>query len=84
VKLPTGADIVFDLDPLSHEIDPSKSSFRTLAPKIEIKLAKSKKGIKWNQLEGQDDSVQALSSKDHFPTPLLVPFAPQPDDLFLF
>lgn len=63
VHLPTGSDIVFDLDPLAHQIDPKQSSFRTLQPKIEIKLKKVDAGIKWNKVEGEDDTsaTQKLS-----------------------
>jgi len=59
VHLPTGSDIVFDLDPLAHQIDPKQSSFRTLQPKIEIKLKKVDGGIKWNKVEGEDDTSAA-------------------------
>ena len=51
VKLPTGSDVVFDLDPLSFEIDPKASSHRVLAPKIELSLVKKVVGAKWNKLE---------------------------------
>ncbi|GAA5983903.1 hypothetical protein JCM5350_001785 [Sporobolomyces pararoseus] len=63
VHLPTGSDIVFDLDPLAHSIDPKQSSFRVLQPKIEIKLVKVDAGIKWNKVEGEDQGVaQKLSA----------------------
>ena len=62
VHLPTGSDIVFDLDPLAHAIDPSKSSHRVLQPKIELKLAKVDAGVKWNKVEGEDQgAAQKLS-----------------------
>jgi suppressor of G2 allele of SKP1 len=62
VHLPTGSDIVFDLDPLAHPIDVSKSSHRLLQPKIEIKLKKVDGGIKWNKVEGDDEgAAQKLS-----------------------
>ncbi|GAA5895701.1 uncharacterized protein JCM6883_001593 [Sporobolomyces salmoneus] len=57
VHLPTGSDVVFDLDPLAHRIDPSKSSYRVLQPKIEVKLAKVDAGIKWNKVEGEDEGT---------------------------
>ncbi|KAK4046798.1 Cochaperone protein [Microbotryomycetes sp. JL201] len=57
VKLATGSDLAFDLDPLSHEIDPKASSVRVLQPKIEVKLAKKQVGVKWNKIEGQDEGV---------------------------
>jgi len=62
VKLPTGADAVFDLDPLSHSVIPARSTARTLSTKIEIKLAKAISGIKWHQLEGEDSSVVPLQT----------------------
>ncbi|GAA5926933.1 co-chaperone SGT1 [Sporobolomyces koalae] len=57
VHLPTGSDIVFDLDPLSHPIVPDRSSYRVLQPKIEIKLTKVDAGIKWNKIEGEDQGA---------------------------
>ncbi|GAA6059006.1 hypothetical protein JCM10212_001716 [Sporobolomyces blumeae] len=57
LHLPTGSDVVFDLDPLAHQVDPAKSSYRVLQPKIEVKLAKVDQGIKWNKVEGEDDAV---------------------------
>lgn len=55
VKLPTGSDVVFDLDPLSYEIDPKASTYRLLAPKIELNLVKNLVGAKWNKLEQDPD-----------------------------
>lgn len=60
VKLPTGSDVVFDLDPLSYEIDPQASSYRVLAPKIELNLTKKVVGAKWNKLE--QDPKQSTSA----------------------
>ncbi|KAM0786578.1 hypothetical protein ACM66B_002034 [Microbotryomycetes sp. NB124-2] len=57
VKVATGSDLAFDLDPLSHEIDPKQSSVRVLQPKIELKLVKKDIGVKWNKIEGQDRGV---------------------------
>ncbi|BGP33436.1 Cochaperone protein [Rhodotorula toruloides] len=70
VHLPTGSDVVFDLDPLAHAIDASASSHRVLQPKIELKLKKKEGGVKWNKLEGEDESIvkmgQATEEKvDH-------------------
>ncbi|GAA5879799.1 hypothetical protein JCM16303_004184 [Sporobolomyces ruberrimus] len=66
IHLPTGSDIVFDLDPLAHEIDPKRSSYRVLQPKIEIKLTKVDAGIKWDKVEGED---QGAAQKPNAPTP---------------
>jgi suppressor of G2 allele of SKP1 len=64
IKLPSGSDLVFDLDPLSHDIDPSRSSFRPLSSKVEIKLAKAKAGIKWANIEGDEgDAVPMCASR---------------------
>jgi len=38
IKLPTGSDFCFDLDPLAHEIIPGESKYSVLSTKIEIKL----------------------------------------------
>ncbi|SCZ87678.1 BZ3500_MvSof-1268-A1-R1_Chr2-2g05144 [Microbotryum saponariae] len=55
IPLATGSDVVFDLDPLAHEIDAQASSVRVLTPKIELKLIKKEPGIKWDKIEGDDD-----------------------------
>jgi suppressor of G2 allele of SKP1 len=55
VKLPTGSDVVFDLEPLAHPIDVQQSSHRVLAPKIELKLVKKVQGIKWRKIEGDEE-----------------------------
>ncbi|CEQ41159.1 SPOSA6832_02839 [Sporobolomyces salmonicolor] len=63
VRLPTGSDIVFDLDPVAHPIDVAQSSYRVLQPKIELKLRKKDAGIKWTKVEGEDEPVgQKLSA----------------------
>ncbi|GAA5889299.1 hypothetical protein JCM5296_005860 [Sporobolomyces johnsonii] len=63
VHLPTGSDIVFDLDPLAHPVDVAQSSYRVLQPKIELKLRKKDAGIKWTKIEGEDEPVaQKLSA----------------------
>jgi len=56
-KLPTGSDLVFDLEPLSHPIDPTASSFKVLSTKVEVKLVKKEKGLKWGKLEGEDQTL---------------------------
>ena len=48
---------MFDLDPLAHSIDVSKSSHRLAAPKIELKLAKKVQGIKWGKIEGEEEAA---------------------------
>lgn len=62
IRLPTGSDLVFDLDPLSHEIDPSRSSFRPLTTKVELRLSKAKAAIKWAKLEGEEAEELAMSA----------------------
>ncbi|POY73280.1 hypothetical protein BMF94_3614 [Rhodotorula taiwanensis] len=61
VSLPTGSDVVFDVDPLAHEIDTNASSYRVLRPKIELKLIKKSGGVKWNKLEGEDESLVKMA-----------------------
>lgn len=63
VKLPTGSDVVFDLDPLAHPIDVQKCSHRVLAPKIELKLVKQVEGIKWGKIEGDEEAGAAAGAK---------------------
>ncbi|MBW0472460.1 hypothetical protein O181_012175 [Austropuccinia psidii MF-1] len=61
-KLPThGTEGCFDLDPLSHEIDPTQSSWRSLSSKIEIKLKKKVGGLKWQIIEGSDCETSAVA-----------------------
>ena len=60
VKLPTGSEIVFDLDPLSHPVVPDQSSAKVLTTKIEVRLIKATAGIKWNMLEGEDTSSSTM------------------------
>lgn len=57
VRLPTGSDVVFDLDPLAHAVDTQASSYRVLTPKIEVKLVKKDKGVKWGKIEGEDETA---------------------------
>jgi len=59
IKLPTGSDFLFDLDPLAHEIVPEESKYSVLSTKIEIKLKKKVMGVKWSVLEGEDDTIAA-------------------------
>lgn len=61
VSLPTGSDIVFDLDPLAHLIDPSASTHRILQPKIELKLRK-KDAAKWGKLEGDEQVAASMGA----------------------
>ncbi|GAA5820058.1 hypothetical protein JCM3770_002121 [Rhodotorula araucariae] len=67
VSLPTGSDVVFDLDPLAHPIDAAASSFRVLQPKIELKLRK-KDGAKWGKLEGEDQVIGQVAPAAEKPT----------------
>ncbi|GAA5888539.1 hypothetical protein JCM6882_008990 [Rhodosporidiobolus microsporus] len=62
VKLPTGSDVVFDLDPLAHEIDVKQSKHRVLQPKIELTLKKKEGGIKWTKIEGEEEEGAKMAS----------------------
>lgn len=62
MHLPTGSDVVFDLDPLAHDIDAAQSSYRVLAPKIEVKLVKKEGGIKWAKIEGEDEVATKMET----------------------
>ncbi|GAA5932908.1 hypothetical protein JCM3775_005259 [Rhodotorula graminis] len=61
VSLPTGSDVVFDLDPLAHPIDPSASTHRVLQPKIELKL-KKQDAAKWGKLEGDEQVAASMAT----------------------
>ncbi|GAA6040550.1 hypothetical protein JCM8097_005459 [Rhodosporidiobolus ruineniae] len=62
VHLPTGSDVVFDLDPLAHAIDVKESSYRVLTPKIELTLRKKDGGVKWAKIEGEDEQASQMAS----------------------
>lgn len=58
VRLPgDGQDAFVKNFSLSHDIDPSSSSFKELSTKIEIKCQKSVCGIQWGALEGEDTLI---------------------------
>ena len=63
VKLPTGAEAVFDLDPLARSVDPKTYVCKTMSTKVEIKLPKAQPGVKWNSLEGDEESTTATSMR---------------------
>lgn len=63
VPLPTGTDVVFDLDPLAHPVDVQASSYRVLTPKIEVKLVKKDKGLKWGKIEGEETAIGSTMGK---------------------
>ena len=54
-RLPTGAEIVFDIDPLAHSVDVKKSSHRLMSSKIEFKLVKQSHGVRWGKIEGDEE-----------------------------
>ncbi|KAH9444178.1 hypothetical protein Pst134EB_026557 [Puccinia striiformis f. sp. tritici] len=58
-KLPTNGSTegCFDLDPLSYEIDPSQSSWKSLSSKIDLRLKKKVAGIKWQVIEGEETDI---------------------------
>ncbi|KAG2184913.1 hypothetical protein INT43_000826 [Umbelopsis isabellina] len=62
IKMPSGSDYSLELEPLTHEIDPSQSKFTVLSTKIEIKLKKKSVGTKWGMLEGEDVIPQTISA----------------------
>ncbi|GAA6016265.1 hypothetical protein JCM10207_000451 [Rhodosporidiobolus poonsookiae] len=62
VHLPTGSDVVFDLDPLAHPIDVQQSKYRVLTPKIELTLKKKDGGIKWAKIEGEDEDAHKMAA----------------------
>ncbi|CED85152.1 Suppressor of G2 allele of skp1 [Phaffia rhodozyma] len=60
IKLILGKD-TYDLNPLSHGIDPERSSFRVVSVKVELTLAKLDKGVRWLDLVG-DEAVTHMSA----------------------
>lgn len=63
--MPTGSDVVFDLDPLSHDIDVPASSFEVLKSQIQLTLKKKTAGLQWAKLEADDAAPsQQTSSGD--------------------
>jgi hypothetical protein len=67
VRLPSGTDVVFDLDPLAHPVDVAASSHRVNAAKIELKLVKQTLGIKWSKIEGDDESTSTMREQRLIP-----------------
>jgi suppressor of G2 allele of SKP1 len=57
--LPNGSDFTFELDPLSHPIDPQTSTYEILSTKLSLKLTKSPRGTKWPTLESQTQPAAA-------------------------
>ncbi|KAA1080811.1 hypothetical protein PGT21_022215 [Puccinia graminis f. sp. tritici] len=53
------SETCFDLDPLSYDIEPTLSSWKSLSSKIDIRLKKKVNGIKWQVLEGDGRDVPA-------------------------
>ena len=48
--------MIFDLDPLAHEINVAESTTRIAATKLEFKLRK-KEAIRWTKIEGEDSAA---------------------------
>lgn len=57
IKLQSGSETVFDLDPFAREIDPAASTVKVMSTKIEASLKKAKPGVKWNKLEGDEEAA---------------------------
>ncbi|KAJ3180667.1 Cochaperone protein [Geranomyces variabilis] len=58
VKLPAaGSAYSLELDPLLHDIIPGESQFAVMKTKIEIKAKKAVAGIRWAELEGEEDAA---------------------------
>ncbi|KAI9282088.1 SGS domain-containing protein [Umbelopsis sp. AD052] len=62
IKMPNGSDYSLELDPLTHEIDPSQSKLVPLSTKVEIKLKKKVAGVKWGMLEGEEVVSQTIAA----------------------
>ena len=56
IKLSTGAEIVFDLDPLARSVNVEASSHRIMSTKIEFKLVKQANGVRWGSIEGDEEA----------------------------
>jgi len=54
ITLPTGAEIVFVLDPLLHDIDLERSSYQILPSRLNIHLTKLHRGQHWQYLDDGD------------------------------
>ncbi|KAJ1533861.1 Cochaperone protein [Nowakowskiella sp. JEL0078] len=62
IKLPTGSDFSFDLDPLAHEIIVEESKFSVMSTKIELKAKKKRLGLRWGILEGNESEIGVILS----------------------
>lgn len=65
IKLPTGSEAVFDLDPLFADVNPAASSSRVLSTKIEVKLAKVAAGTHWRKLEADPADARVVEPVRH-------------------
>ena len=54
ITLPTGAEIVFVLDPLLHGVDPERSSYQIHPSRLDIHLFKLHRGQHWQYLDDGD------------------------------
>ena len=54
IPLPTGAEIVFVLDPLLHDVDVERSSYQIHASRLNLHLAKLYRGLHWQYLDDGD------------------------------
>lgn len=59
IKLDNGSDVVWSADPLARSIDPSQSTYRVSAPKVELTLIKRETGIKWGVLAGDEEAISS-------------------------
>ncbi|KAL7006854.1 Cochaperone protein [Cystobasidiomycetes sp. EMM_F5] len=55
------SEIVWDLDPLARSVDVEQSTWRVLTTKIELKLIKTVANVRWNDLEGDEESSSSTS-----------------------
>ncbi|QIX01954.1 hypothetical protein AMS68_007471 [Peltaster fructicola] len=73
----TGSTFDFTIDPLYAPVDPTKSTFRVLASKLEVTLIKATPGQKWSALEGSEPIAdQPTEDKPAIPQAVLTAKAP--------
>ena len=61
IKLPTGSEVVFDIDPLARSVDAAASTVKPLSSKIEVTLVKKAQGVKWTALESDEEDAEGTA-----------------------
>ena len=56
IKHVADSEIAWEIEPLARSIDPQNSSYRVMSTKIEFKLTKVASGVRWSNIEGDEEA----------------------------